>query len=150
MFVACPLHKRQFSLEDGECLNDAEFSIITYVFLSLAFKDLLVDDFLALLRLGSTSRRRTTSCSCSFRPSRTSMLLSVPPRSVSSFSPLPEVHCLTTYGLPAHSGWSLKLSLRRSVSELLRPSSMGPLRWSALKIRTTRALVPVRVEGERS
>lgn len=28
--VACPFHKKTFSLEDGSCLNDPEFCIDTY------------------------------------------------------------------------------------------------------------------------
>lgn len=29
-FVACPLHKRQYALDDGDCLNDNDYSIITF------------------------------------------------------------------------------------------------------------------------
>lgn len=34
VFVACPLTKMRYSLEDGECLDDPECSIITYVLLA--------------------------------------------------------------------------------------------------------------------
>ncbi|KAL7410257.1 NADPH nitrite reductase [Mrakia frigida] len=30
VFVACPLHKRQYALDDGDCLNDNDYSIITF------------------------------------------------------------------------------------------------------------------------
>ncbi|KAH7909470.1 hypothetical protein BJ138DRAFT_1066987 [Hygrophoropsis aurantiaca] len=30
LYVSCPLHKRNFRLSDGECLNDAEYSIIAF------------------------------------------------------------------------------------------------------------------------
>ena len=29
-FVACPLHKKRYSLEDGQCLDQEEFKIQTY------------------------------------------------------------------------------------------------------------------------
>ncbi|KZS88669.1 nitrite reductase [Sistotremastrum niveocremeum HHB9708] len=30
MYISCPLHKRNFKFDDGECLNDEEYSIITF------------------------------------------------------------------------------------------------------------------------
>ena len=30
IYVSCPLHKRNFNLTNGECLNDAEFGILTF------------------------------------------------------------------------------------------------------------------------
>ncbi len=29
-FVACPMHKKAFALEDGACLNDPDYSVKTY------------------------------------------------------------------------------------------------------------------------
>ena len=30
MYVSCPLHKRNFALKDGKCLNDDDYRIITF------------------------------------------------------------------------------------------------------------------------
>ena len=29
-YVSCPLHKRNFTLVDGDCLNDSEYQILTF------------------------------------------------------------------------------------------------------------------------
>jgi nitrite reductase (NAD(P)H) len=30
VYVSCPLHKRNFKLDDGECLNDSDFAILAF------------------------------------------------------------------------------------------------------------------------
>ncbi|KAG6824134.1 hypothetical protein H0H93_002529, partial [Arthromyces matolae] len=30
LYVSCPLHKRNFTLSDGECLNDSDYQILTF------------------------------------------------------------------------------------------------------------------------